>query len=59
MDQLDFPKQQRTALDIVKDFIFLMGITVIEHDDLFVGDAIFANDPDLAMFRDKKGTRKL
>ena len=32
MDQLDFPKQQQTALDILRDFMILKSITVIEHD---------------------------
>ena len=59
MDQLDFPKQQRTALDILRDLMFFKGITVIEHDDLFFGDAIFANEPDLAMFRYKKEDKKI
>ena len=57
MYQLDFPKQQQTALDIVRDFMFLKGTTVIEHDDLFFGDAIFAEEPDLAMFWYKKETK--
>ena len=35
MDQLDFFKQQQTALDILRDFMFLKGITVIKHHDLF------------------------
>ena len=35
MDQLDFPEKQHTALDILKNFMILKSITVIEHDDLF------------------------
>ena len=35
IDQLNFSKQQQTALDILRDFMFLKGITDIEHDDLF------------------------
>ena len=54
MDQLDFSKQQQTALNILRDFMILKSIIVIEHDDLFVGDAIFTDEPDLAMFRYKK-----
>ena len=54
MDQFDFPKQQQTALDILKDFMILKSITVIEHDDLFFGNAIFNDEPDLAMFRYNK-----
>ena len=59
MDQLDFPKQQQTAIDILRDFMFLKGITVIKHDDLFVVDAIFADEPDLALFRYKKEDKKI
>ena len=59
MDQLDFPKQQQTALDVLRDFMFLKGITVIEHDDLFFGNAIFAEEPDLAMFRYKKKDKNI
>ena len=54
MNQLDFSKQQQTALDVLRDFMFLKGITVIEHDDLFFGNANFAEEPDHAMFRYKK-----
>ena len=54
MDQLDFPKQQQTALDMLRDFMILKSITVSEHDDFFVGYAIFNDEPDLAMFRFKK-----
>ena len=54
MDQLDFPKQQQTALDMLRDFIILKSITVIEHDDLFFGDANFNDEPDLEMVRYKK-----
>ena len=59
MDQLDFPKQQQTTLDILRDLMFLNGITVSEHDDLFFGDAIFADEPDLAIFRYKKKDKKI
>ena len=54
MDQLDFPKLQQTALDMLRDFMILKSITVIEHDDLFFGDAIFNDEADLATFRYKK-----
>ena len=57
MDLLDFPKQQQTALDMLRDFMILKSIIVIEHDDLFFGEAIFNDDPDLAMFRYKKGKK--
>ena len=57
MDQLDFTKQQQTALEMLRDFMILKSITVIEHDDLFFNDAIFHNEPDLAMFRYKSETK--
>ena len=53
MNQLDFPKQQQTALDILRDYIISKSIIVIEHDDLFSGDVIFNKEPDLEMFRYK------
>ena len=56
MDQLDFPNQQPTALSMLRDFMILKSVTVIEHD-LFVGDAIFNDDSDLAMFRYKKNKK--
>ena len=34
--------------------MILKSITVIKHDDLFIVDAIFNDDPDLAMFWYKK-----
>ena len=39
---------------MLRDFMILKSITVIELDDLFFGDAIFNDEPDLAMFRYKK-----
>ena len=37
--------------------MILKSITVIEHDDRFFGDAIFNNEPDLAMLRYMKETK--
>ena len=51
IDQFDFPDKQHKALDMLRDFMILKSITVIEHDDIFVGCSIFNDDPDLAMFR--------
>ena len=53
IDQLDFPKQQQTALHILKDYMISKSITVIEHDDLLIGDVILNIEPDLAMLRYK------
>ena len=57
IDQLDFPDKQHTALDMLRDFMILKNITVIEHVDLFFGGAIFNDDLDFAMFRYKKETK--
>ena len=59
IDQLDLPDKQHTALDMLKDFMILKCITVIEHDDLFFGEAIFNDEPDLAMFRYKIDDKKI
>ena len=53
MDQLECPKQQQTALNILKDYMISKSITIIEHDDLFIGDVIINKEPDLTMFRYK------
>ena len=53
MDQIDFPKQQQTALDILRDYMISKSIIVSEHDDLFIGDVIINKEPDLEMFRYK------
>ena len=58
IDQLDFPDKQHTALDMLKDFMILKSIIDIEHDDFF-GEAIFKDEPDLAMFRYKKEDKKI
>ena len=34
------------------------SIVFIEHDDLFIGDANFNHEPDLAMFRYKNVNEK-
>ena len=59
IDQLDFPDQHHTALNMLKDFMILRSITVIEHDDLIFGEAILNDKPDLAMFRHKKEDKKI
>ena len=35
---------------MLRDFMILISIIVIEHDHVFFGDAIFNDEPDLAMF---------
>ena len=51
--EIDFSKQQQTALDMLRDFMILKSIIVTEHDDFFFGDAIFNDLLDHAMFRFK------
>ena len=50
IDQLDFPQQQQTDLNILRDYMIFKSIAVIEHNDLFYGDLIFNEEPNLAMF---------
>ena len=58
IDQLDFPQQQQTDLNILRDYIISKSIAVIEHYDLFYGDLIFNDEPDLAMFWYKNENEK-
>ena len=58
IDQLDFLQQQQTDLNILRDYMISKSIAVIEHNDLFYGDLIFNDKPDLAMFRYKNENKK-
>ena len=58
MDKLDFSIQQQTALDVLKDFMILKSINVIEHDDL-VFSATSNNKPHLKGFRFKQNDQDL
>ena len=51
LEQLDFPKQQQTALNILSDCMICKNIAVVEHNYFFIGYTIFNDEPDLAMFR--------
>ena len=51
MYQLDIPKQQQTALDILRDYMISKSINVIKYNDLFIGNIIFTKKPALTMFR--------
>ena len=51
IDQLYFCYQQQTSLKNLKKYLNSKSITAIEHDDLFIGNAIFINKLDLAIFR--------
>ena len=51
LEQLDFPKKQQTALNILRDYMISKNIAVIEHEDFFIGDANFNKEPDLCAKR--------
>ena len=53
MDKLDLSIQQQTALNLLIDYMIFKSNTVIEHNDLFIGDVICNKNPDLEMFRYK------
>ena len=39
--------------------MLLIGITIIEHEDMFCGGAISTTKPDLAMFQYKQNVKQL
>ena len=51
INQLYFKQDQEAALNSVRDKILTMGISIIEHSDLFVGAARFNEERHLARFR--------
>ena len=51
----DLSKNKNARFDtLLRRRMLLMGITTIEHEDLFFNGAIYTEDPDLAMFRYNK-----
>ena len=58
IDQVDFSQQQRTNLNILRNYMISKSIAVIQHNDLFYGDLIVNDEPDLAMFRYKNEYEK-
>ena len=52
ISKIDF-QQKQTSLDILKDYMYSNGITIIEHDD-FVFNADANNEPHLHVFRFKQ-----
>ena len=54
INQLYFEQDQEAALNSVRDKMFTMGISIIEHSDLFVGAAPSNKEMHLAMFRFKE-----
>ena len=56
ISQIDF-KQNQTSLQILKDYMFSKGITIIEHDD-FIFNASFNNEPHLHVCRVKQDEKE-
>lgn len=54
INQLYFEQDQEAALNSVRDKMLTMGISIIEHSDLFVGAAPSNEERDLARFRFKE-----
>ena len=52
ISQIDF-QQKQTSLDILKDYMFFNGITIIEQDDFYF-NADSNNEPHLHVFRFKQ-----
>ena len=50
----DLSQEENARLDNLRRRMLLMGITIIEHEDLFFGGSISTEEPDLAMFRNKE-----
>ena len=55
----DQSQVENARLDNLRIRMLLMGITIIEHEGLFFGGAIFIQEPDRAMFRYKWEDDKL
>ena len=49
----DLSQKENARLDNLKRRMFLICITIIEHEDLCFDGAIFKEEPDIAMFRYK------
>ena len=54
INQLYFEQDQESALNSLRDKMHTMGITIIEHSDLFVGAAPSNEERHLARFRFKE-----
>ena len=52
-------QEENAGLDNLKRRVLLMGITIIEHEDLCFAGAISKEEPDLAMFCYKKENKQL
>ena len=54
INQLYFEQDQEAVLNSVRDKMLTMGISIIEHTDLFVGAALSNEERQLARFRFKE-----
>ena len=55
----DLSQEENARLDNLRRRMLLMGITIIKHEDLCFGGAIFKEEPDHAIFRYMKEDEKL
>ena len=55
----DLSQKENARLDNLRRRMLLISITIIEHEDLFVGGGISPEEPDLAMFQYKKEDEEL
>ena len=55
----DLYQEENARLDNLRKRMLLMGITIIEHEDLCFSGAISKEEPDLAMFCYKKEDEEL
>ena len=54
INQLYFEQDQEAALNSVRDKMLTMGISIIEHSDLFIGAAPSNEERHLVRFRFKE-----
>ena len=55
----DLSQEENARLDNLRRRMLLMGITIIEHEDLIFVGGISTEEPDLAMFRYKEEDKEL
>ena len=58
-DDHDLSKEENERLDNLRRRMLLMGITILEHEDLFFGGSIPKDEPNLSMFRYTKQDENL
>ena len=52
-------QEENARLDNLRRRMILIGITIIEHEDLYFGGSIFKEEPDLALFWNKEEDEEL